>query len=72
LPIHDTTASTGMILIKKKLPMAVITPTYIAKTRTRTAKSSVKSSAKLGDNIEDYPAPIGWVCGLVLHNRLSF
>jgi hypothetical protein len=71
-PIRDTTVSAGTILIKKKLLMAVMMLTYVAEARTRTAKSSAKSSVKLGDNIEDYPAPVGWVCCLVLHNHLSF
>jgi hypothetical protein len=71
-PICDTTASAGTILIKKKLPMAVMTPTYVAETRTRTAKSSAKSSAKSGDDVEDYLASVGRVCGLALHDRPSF
>jgi hypothetical protein len=33
-PIRDTTASASMIHIKKKLPMAVMTPTYVAEMRT--------------------------------------
>jgi hypothetical protein len=71
-PIRDTTASASSILIKKKLPMAVMTPTYVAEMRTRTVKSSAKSSAKSGDDVEDYPAPVGRVCGLALHDRPSF
>jgi hypothetical protein len=72
LPIRDTTASAGTILIKKKLLMAVMTLTYVAETRTQTAKSSAKSSAKSGDDVEDYLAPVGRVCGLALHDCLSF
>jgi hypothetical protein len=64
--------STGTILIKKKLPMAMMTLTYVAEMRTRTAKSSVKLSAKSGDDIEDYLAPVGRVCCLVLHDHPSF
>jgi hypothetical protein len=72
LPIRDTTASTGTILIKKKLPMAVMMLTYVAETRTQTAESSAKLSVKLGDNVEDHLAPVGQVCGLVLHDCPSF
>jgi hypothetical protein len=71
-PIHDTTASASTILIKKKLLMAVMMLTYIAEMRTQTTKSSAKLSAKSGDDIEDYPAPVGWVCCLVLHDRPLF
>jgi hypothetical protein len=69
-PICNTTASAGTILIKKKLLMAVMTLTYIAKMSNQTAKSSVKSSAKLEEDVKDYLAPVGWVCGIVLHNHL--